>query len=227
MTKIMLSFICRLLLRKAGIEPILLVRNGSEGERRLHSAPGHLMLVCALESASHMRCHYATSFATRSLRLFPKEKFLEEIQFSRFTQTTMHVRFSATTSFLTLISFAIAHTIPSSVNQLAQPHPSSTLSVGNPHPSVVGIDSSVHPDWAGELNPPDCVKAYQLFEEKVRTYPQARRVTFWSLQWSRVQPQGVTFRLPYSVEYGKSGLSPFRRAPAPYRGTQPLQTPAA
>ena len=100
------------------------------------------------------------------------------------------------------MSLATAISVPTKTNQLVQPLPHATDSVAIPHPSMVAVDASKHTDWAGEINPYDCLRAWQFFESIVGHFPQKEQTIFWSQQWSS-RPEELSYRLPQGCEYSK------------------------
>ena len=115
----------------------------------------------------------------------------------------MFTQIPAVSSLLALVSLTAAASLPSATHQAVPSQVSSTQMVANSHPSAVAVDPSRFPDWAGELDPADCVLAWYIIFDRAKRYPDSP-VTFWSQQWSRHQPEGLTFRLPFGSEYGMS-----------------------
>ncbi|KAI4254540.1 MAG: hypothetical protein L6R42_007150 [Xanthoria sp. 1 TBL-2021] len=70
------------------------------------------------------------------------------------------------------------------------------------------VDTSLHPQWAGVMDPDDCVKARALLGGRVAFYNPHWLMVFWSRRWT-VQPEGdYAFELPFGVRYSEYFLPP-------------------
>lgn len=69
------------------------------------------------------------------------------------------------------------------------------------------VDPRRHPDWAGMMNPSDCVRARGLFNGRIAHFDPDKRVTFWSRRWTKV-PEGDQFELPFGARYSASSFPP-------------------
>lgn len=108
---------------------------------------------------------------------------------------------------LTVILFtltSLATSIPmrpgTSKTQSSEVNTTSPISPLDPD---LGINPSLHPDWAGDLQFSDCVKARYYFNGRVAFYNPKKTITFWSRKWT-VRPEGDEFELPFGVRYSKS-----------------------
>lgn len=71
----------------------------------------------------------------------------------------------------------------------------------NPVNSLPGIvDPSYYTDWAGNLDPDDCTRAYGLLNGRIAYWNPATRWTFWSRRWV-IQPEGLQWELPFGASY--------------------------
>lgn len=111
-----------------------------------------------------------------------------------------------------LISLTVLlFTLPSLVTSIPTPaHTLRTSSSGvnttspiSPLDPDLGINPSLHPDWAGDLQFSDCTKARYYFNGRVAFYNPKKTITFWSRKWT-VRPEGDEFELPFGTRYSKS-----------------------
>ncbi|KAL8805648.1 MAG: hypothetical protein Q9223_003006 [Gallowayella weberi] len=62
------------------------------------------------------------------------------------------------------------------------------------------VDPGRHPDWAGDMNLGDCVRARGLFNGRIAYYDPEERIIFWSRKWTKI-PDGDQFELPFGAKY--------------------------
>ncbi|KAL8679277.1 MAG: hypothetical protein Q9186_004421 [Xanthomendoza sp. 1 TL-2023] len=65
---------------------------------------------------------------------------------------------------------------------------------------VSRVNPGKHPDWAGVMNPSDCVRARSLFNGRIAYYDPEKRMIFWSRTWTII-PEGDQFELPFGAKY--------------------------
>ncbi|KAL8684837.1 MAG: hypothetical protein Q9224_006107, partial [Gallowayella concinna] len=65
---------------------------------------------------------------------------------------------------------------------------------------VSRVNPDKHPDWAGVMNPSDCVRARSLFNGRIAYYDPEKRMIFWSRTWTII-PEGDQFELPFGAKY--------------------------
>ncbi|KAL8797092.1 MAG: hypothetical protein Q9182_007245 [Xanthomendoza sp. 2 TL-2023] len=72
------------------------------------------------------------------------------------------------------------------------------------------VNPGRHPDWAGDMNPSDCVRARGFFNGRIAYYDPKKRMIFWSRKWTII-PDGDQFELPFGANV------PMKRLPNPMR----------
>ena len=68
------------------------------------------------------------------------------------------------------------------------------------------VNTNKYPDWAGNWNPEDCVRAQRLFEGRLAFWDPVIRWTFWSRKWETM-PEGQQWELPFGWRYRERPLS--------------------
>jgi len=75
-----------------------------------------------------------------------------------------------------------------------------------PHNSPIQkVDPQDHPDWGGNFNSNDCMRAYGLLNARVAYYDPKKEWMFWSRRWV-IEPLQDYWGLPFGTSYG--GLHP-------------------
>ena len=80
-----------------------------------------------------------------------------------------------------------------------------TPSMTSPSPHLLGsetpVDPRLYPDWRGDFDPDDCIRAEAILKGRVDNFDPHKVWTFWSPRWA-VEPRGETWELPFGWSYG-------------------------
>ena len=105
-----------------------------------------------------------------------------------------------------LLSLLLLVSITTAILPLTLPN---TLSKPTAFSQVIsqgeGVDTDKHPDWAGNWDPEDCIRAQGLFNGRISYWDPAIRWTFWSRRWETM-PEGQQWELPFGTRYRERAL---------------------
>ncbi|CAO1600514.1 hypothetical protein XANCAGTX0491_004199 [Xanthoria calcicola] len=106
---------------------------------------------------------------------------------------------SLTILLFTLTSLVTSIPTPADTLRTSSSGVNTSLPINHLDPDQ-GINPSLHPDWAGDLQFSDCTKAQYYFNGRVAFYNPKKTITFWSRKWT-VRPEGDEFELPFGTKY--------------------------